>query len=233
MDSERTMLWDSLKGIAIISIFLVHNYVLGNIVFNQGWGNMLLSKGRYGVEITFIVNAFFFAKLYDLRVRSKKITSHEYIFRMIWKTIPIYYLALITMLLFEYLHSGTISETPANILFHILGIHALNSEYFNTILPGGGYIGVLYVTWILYLFYCRFVDSKEKSIIGAFLVLLVGYELNRFILMNCINASNYTDIVTMSSYYFRALCAFSAGNVIYHLTRNKEQGTRNKEQGTG
>lgn len=51
MDSERTMLWDSLKGIAIISIFLVHNYVLGNIVFNQGWGNMLLSKGRYGVSL--------------------------------------------------------------------------------------------------------------------------------------------------------------------------------------
>ena len=64
MDSERTMLWDSLKGIAIISIFLVHNYVLGNIVFNQGWGNMLLSKGRYGK----VVWIYIFLLLFSIAV---------------------------------------------------------------------------------------------------------------------------------------------------------------------
>lgn len=223
MDSERSTLWDSSKGIAIIIIFLVHNYVLGNIVSNYDWVNMLLSKGRYGVEITFIANAFFFAKLYDLRVRSKKISSWEYIFKMICKTIPIYYLALFSIILFDYIYSGSNAGSLANIIFHFLGLHALNYEYFNTVLPGSGYIGILYITWILYLFYCKFVDSKEKSIIGAFVILFISYELKNLILLNSINSANYSDIATIISYYFRAFCAFSAGNAVYHLTKNRKQ----------
>lgn len=223
MASERSILWDSLKGIAIIGIFLVHNYVLGNIVTNHNWISLLLQKGRYGVEITFIANAFFFAKLYDSRVRTKKVSNWEYIFKMICKTIPIYYLAMLSVLLFDYIHTGTIVETPSNIIFHLLGIHALTFKYYNSLLPGSIYIGVLYVTWVLYLFYCKFVDSKEKSIIGALAILFIGYELKNLILLNSVNSANYSDIATVISYYFRAFCAFSAGNVIYHLTKNKSQ----------
>lgn len=80
---------DSVKGIAIIGIFLVHNYVLGNINLPFSWMNSLISKGLYGVEITFIVNAYFYAKNFEKRVRNNSITPMQYIVKMILKTLPL------------------------------------------------------------------------------------------------------------------------------------------------
>ena len=138
IEQNRITIWDSMKGIAIIGIFLVHNYVLGNLNFNNKYVDLLLQAGRYGVEITFIVNAYFYALNYEKRVRNSEISSQKYVMRMIIKTIPVYYLALFTMVVFDLYNNGNLTESFAKLFFHIAGIHALNSHYFNTILPGGG-----------------------------------------------------------------------------------------------
>lgn len=218
IEQNRITIWDSMKGIAIIGIFLVHNYVLGNLNFNSNYVDVLLQAGRYGVEITFIVNAYFYALNYEKRVRNSEISSQKYVMRMIIKTIPVYYLALFTMVVFDLCKNGKLTESFANLFFHIAGIHALNSHYFNTILPGGGYIGVLYVCWIVYALYCKFVDAEEKSIVGLVVTYLLGY-----IFMGvCVKCGASSECITMIQYYVRAAYSFAAGNFIYHCLQNKK-----------
>lgn len=133
----RETIWDSTKGIAIISIFLVHNYILGNIRLPYDWMNQILSKGMYGVEITYIVNAYFFARNYDKRVRNGDVSRLSYLLKMILKIVPLYYCGLISVLVFEKMHYGKILESKINVLYHFLLIHSLDCDYFNTFFLGG------------------------------------------------------------------------------------------------
>lgn len=221
MASGRETIFDSIKGIAIIGIFLVHNYVLGNIVSSHNMINILIQKGRYGVELTFMVNAFFFAWKYESRVRTKTVSGLQYVYGMVCKTIPLYWGSLCAVLLFEYCIRGKLIESPANILSHFLGVHAISYEYFNSLLPGSGYIGVLYLTWFFYLIYCKYIDSKEKSMVGLLAVFFVGYVLRIMFVWRCESNENFTAIYTMVDYYIRAFYSFAAGNMLYYASLEK------------
>ena len=61
----RNILFDSVKGIAILWIMLVHFAIKTNVVTsNMGYIFTFVSKGSLGVELTFIVNAFFSARYF-------------------------------------------------------------------------------------------------------------------------------------------------------------------------
>ena len=61
----RSTLFDSIKGIAILGIMFIH---LGqwNLDLDEGSRlSIIRSAGLLGVELTFLVNAYFLAKHYD------------------------------------------------------------------------------------------------------------------------------------------------------------------------
>lgn len=104
-----------------------------------------------------------------------------------------------------------------DVIFHLIGLHGLNYHYFNSILPGGGYIGVLYVIWVFDLLYCRHMIDINKSMIGAAVVFLAGYLFVRLIALRFAYSPDYSDIISVVLYYCRALYSVVAGNLIYHI----------------
>lgn len=63
--NQRSTLFDSVKGIAIFGIMFIH---LGSWLLKPEEGSTfatLTTAGLLGVELTFIVNAYFLAKHFD------------------------------------------------------------------------------------------------------------------------------------------------------------------------
>lgn len=107
MKEIESNIWDTLKGVGVLLIFLVHNYNLGNFSFiTTEWIKSLLAHGMLGVEITFICNSYFFAHKFDTRVRGGSMTGIHYVLRMIIRTLPLYYVAFGICLYIHISHVG-------------------------------------------------------------------------------------------------------------------------------
>lgn len=62
--NKRISLFDSVKGIAIVGIMFIHLGQWCVSVPNNSRIAIIRSAGLFGVELTYLVNAFFYAKNY-------------------------------------------------------------------------------------------------------------------------------------------------------------------------
>lgn len=217
---ERSSIFDSVKGIAMIAIFMVHMGSWNSIVSFDSYWMRIISRGSLGVELTYIVNAFFYTKSYNSRIRSGKTSVFSFLAKMILRLMPVYYLAMIVNAISLYLANGSISESPANIISHFLFLNVLNPYWWNSFMGGSGYITVLVFMWLIYPFYLKIVDSLKKSVMGAFAVCTVSYAIYMLLLLI---VDKYVAINDVGFFYEwlwyinRGFYTFSLGTVLYYI----------------
>lgn len=170
MNKERITLFDSMKGIAILAIMFIH---LGqwNLKFADGSRAAIIrSAGLLGVEITYIINAYFYTKRY-----MEQKFSYRIVVKMFANLIPVYYFGLIVYGISTYYAFGAIDETGINILSHFLFLNGLNPEWWAGYMGGTGYFGILAICWMLFPIYLRSITDLRTSITNGSILIAICY----------------------------------------------------------
>lgn len=222
--NERNGMFDSIKGIAMIGIMLVH---LG------GWNSLFISSnilsnisvaGALGVELTLFINGFFYTKSYNNRVKSGNMTNIKFLLKLVLRIMPVYYLALIGYGITTYLSTGTLGVTKVNLLSHFLFLNALQPSWWNGYMGGSGYIGVLVLIWFIYVIVIRKIDRFEDSLMFCIILCIVFYAIMIYatLLNNKFCFNDPQGFVSWLSYIWRGVVGFSIGNLFYYIYNNKD-----------
>lgn len=212
MDVKRNTFLDSLKGIAIIGIMLIH--IFQN---TETYDNMplllqaIIRNGDLGVEITFIVTAFLYVgKCENIRLCKKsdiaKSISHKLI-----RVIPLYYISLALSTIYNIMQYGHTSIAAL-----LVSAGGMNYGFFygkaEAAYLGARYISFLFLLWIIFPFYIKYVSSVKGQIICGVIIVTLK-EINYM----------YYDpslwIIDNIDYFFRGCISFIAARLIYEIIK--------------
>ncbi len=175
MEPKRYEYIDSLRGIAILMVVLVHvGIVLDNMLdyFPQGLLIDIIGNGAYGVQLFFIVSAYTLTMSHYNRLDEPH-RNRSFFIRRFFRIAPMYYIAIIYFTLDKYLQFNFVnpdfSAIPLrSMLSNIFFTHSLIPEYTNNYVPGGWSISVEFLFYFLLPFIC----SKVKTVNSALLLFL-------------------------------------------------------------
>lgn len=172
---------DSLKGIGILGVVLVHysikasNDLISGIVFN----------GARGVQLLFIINDYLiFTSLSKIQLNKTSILKW-------WKAkfirlIPLYWFyTIIHLMVFglgERYYLGTLPKVSIlNILCNLSFLHGFHPYYINSI-NANWFMADLAIFYLFAPFLYKIINSLEKSILALLIVTPIGYILMHFAL---------------------------------------------------
>ena len=192
LDSDRLKFIDSIRGIAILMVILVHTG--HSLNYSRMGGDGIIAYGQMGVQLFFVVSAFTLCLTYDKRKKEEH-SLLVYIVKRFFRIAPPYYLGIIgyfvvdTIVSFE--TTGTFSHalvqryTSTNILANFFLVHGFVPSAYNNIVPGGWSIGTevaFYVIFpVLFIIIDKFIKSRIcKAVLCLAIFLLIS------ILTDCI-----------------------------------------------
>lgn len=179
-DKERNVI-DSLKGIGILGIILVHygltssNELISGIVFN----------GARGVQLMYVINGFLiFHSLSKINGDRKSI--RDWYIGKFARLIPLYYFfTLLHLIVFgtgERYWIGTFTEVSwINILSNFLFLHGFHPYFINAI-NENWFMANIAIFYIIAPFLAKKVNSLEKSIIVLLLLVPAGFVLKSVVI---------------------------------------------------
>lgn len=216
--SKRITLYDSLKGIAIIAIMFIH---LGQWNLNLQEGSRLAvfrSSGLLGVEITYLINAFFLTKHY-----SNHDFKLSYLLKSFIRIIPVYWFGLTVYWISCSATAEGCNTGLLNILSHYFFLNGLLPSWWSGFMGGTGYFGILAIMWSVFPAYVKRIDNIKKAIFGAIIVISVSY-----IMMQLIKVANgLIGFETSGSlndwlwYISRGIYCYALGCILYHFIELK------------
>lgn len=149
---------DSLRGIAILMVILVHT--AQSVPDLPKWFFKITKAGQLGVQLFFVVSAITLCISMEQRWNEKHRTI-KYLLRRFFRIAPLYY----TGILFYFLFSALVNSSPVNmnrdsfinILANFVFLHGFYPPANNSVVPGGWSIGtemafylcfpILFATW--------------------------------------------------------------------------------------
>lgn len=163
---KRIDVFDSLRGIAMIGVILIHSG--NNVPRNFGiLTEAIISNGNKGVQIFFIISAILLYRSY-VEYRNKY-TDMRVGIVMVWygkrflRLIPLFWLTNTAVLLYSGIKNMGISATDAkNYICNCLFLHGFFPKYINAI-GNNWYIGTLAIFILLIPFIYRLINSIWKA----------------------------------------------------------------------
>ena len=180
IDKKRNCI-DSLKGIGILGIVLVHygftssNELLSGIVFN----------GARGVQFMYVINGFLIFHSLSKIDGDRKSIREWYIGKFL-RLIPLYYFFTILHLVIfgtgERYWIGTLSEVSwINILSNFLFLHGFHPYFINAI-NANWFMANLAIFYIIAPFLAKKINSLEKSFLILMLLVPAGFALKSIVI---------------------------------------------------
>lgn len=213
----RIALIDSLKGIAIIGIIIVHS----KAVDFPGILGKIAQFGAHGVQIFFIISALLtFKSLSNYEISSKK-DYIKYCFNKFLRLIPLYYISLAIRFSINGFSNtywaGTKGVTIFTYISNALFLHGLNPYYINAI-DTNWYIGTLAIFIVIAPLLYKIINSTSKSIIFFFISFLIAI-FTTFVIRNIYFAQDaYIWISYWSDFSILSeLPILSIGIILYFL----------------
>lgn len=176
MEPKKYQYIDSLRGIAILLVVLVHvGIVLDNTIDYFPKDSLLLSiigNGAYGVQLFLIVSAYTLTMSHYNRLDEPN-KNRNFFIRRFFRIAPMYYIAIIYFTLDKYLQFDFVdpdfSAIPIrSLLSNVFFTSALIPEHTNNYVPGGWSVSVEFLFYLILPFIC----SKIKTINSALLLFL-------------------------------------------------------------
>lgn len=206
---------DSMRGIAIVMVLLVHSQMfmrlfhIETLPFNF---EHLLRSGANGVALFFIVSAYTLFRSLDVR---KEKGFKDYFIRRFFRIAPLYYLVLLTFfLLTTFFPYGRVEISLFNLLSHYVFINGFFVNYFNSLL---GVEWTIFVEVWFYIFLPVFYIFKKhliKILVALFLLSILSLGFSMFFI---------TDQAYKLQMYFspiRWFYMFVLGGIIYQYETN-------------
>lgn len=187
---------DSLRGIAIIMVVMVHTAQSFNNL--HPYLNIFAGYGQMGVQLFFIVSSFTLC-LSMFRRRSDDPNLFKFYMRRYFRIAPLYYCGILLYFfqstLYNFIETGVFAPNPkysiVNVLSNVLFLHGFYPPANNIIVPGGWSIGTEMVFYIIFpavfLLYKRF----QKNIFLINLIPILGFAISSLIVYAICYAFNY------------------------------------------
>lgn len=216
--ADRRMTWiDSLKGVAILGVVMIHSggaampSLLGRV------GNI----GKNGVQLFFLLSAYLSFKSYAryiCKVDNTKKSNVIWVANKLIRLLPMYYLALIVYgIYFSFIGENYVSI--GNIFAHVTFIFGFFPRYCNSLIGVEWYLGTLIIFYLLVPFLYKLINSLEKSLMWVILGGIICCAVN---LMSDKLTNIYCNTYDYISYFgtfwiFVQLPVLLLGIMMYHL----------------
>ncbi len=172
--NNRYIWIDSLKGISILGVVLIHSGAMN-------LGGPISVVARYGstfVQAFFVVSVFLVWKSLDGLHSDLTFTKYmRWFYHKVIKLVPAYYAAIV---LYGLITGGNSywagDENPLSIksiVLHLLFLHGLDPKCCNNILGVEWYVGVLVIFYLLAPFVHKVIDNLPKAVIAFILANMV------------------------------------------------------------
>lgn len=225
MEKEKLSWVDSLKGIAICGIIMVHS----GVAYLPGILGSIGSMGRSGVQLFFLVSALLAYVSLDRFFNSRKSEVSMKMIAIWWKKkfirlAPLWYLSIIVCTIYggnRYWLGSEKYITVKNVLAHVLFLHELFPHYISSILGVEWYLGNLAIFFILVPFIYKRIDSLKKSMIlvagSTFFCNILNYYAVSF-LPQTEDAYIYEPYIS-TTWIFAQLPVLMLGIVLYFILK--------------
>lgn len=181
MEPKKYQYIDSLRGIAILLVVLVHVGIVLDHTLDYFPNDSLLlpiiGNGAYGVQLFLIVSAYTLTMSHYNRLDEPN-KNRNFFIRRFFRIAPMYYIAIIYFTLDKYLQFNLadpdFSAIPVrSLVSNVLFTNALIPEHTNNYVPGGWSVSVEFMFYLILPFIC----SKVKTINSALLLFLATLTL--------------------------------------------------------
>ncbi|SDL57127.1 acyltransferase family protein [Siphonobacter aquaeclarae] len=219
MEPKKYAYIDSLRGIAILLVVLVHTGQHGaQLQFIPGRIAEFIQNGKYGVQLFFLVSAYTLM-LSEKSRRGEADHLTKFLVRRIFRVAPMYYLAVLYYTIwrvngfhfssFDW-HRFPTALTLSNLFF----VHGFQPEWINSLVPGGWSIAVEMTFYCLLPLLIPRIKNLDQSIILLLISLLIMSVAKHFA---------PPRFPLFSYYYFpNQFPVFCLGIVAYFVTTTKE-----------
>lgn len=207
---------DSLKGLGILGIVLVHYGlegidILGGVVFN----------GARGVQLLLVINAFLiFNSLNNITWNKESIIA--WYKRKFMRLIPLYcFFTIVYVVVIDTRGGywlGTLHKVSwINVMCNLFFVHGFYPYYTNSI-NANWFMGVLAVFYLLAPFMYKVINSLERAVIAICIISPIGYALRHILLSVKVLAvdgiwQDYVNIISFPS----ELPVILLGVFVYYL----------------
>lgn len=219
---------DSLRGIAILMVILVHSSHAITDLKAIEW--IITSYGQMGVQLFFVASAFTLCLSADKR-EGENNRIKNYAIRRYLRIAPLYYFGLALYLTINLLdnHYNTsrflLTEpfTFANILTNITFTHGFYAPGNNSVVPGGWSIAVEVIFYLLFPFiHSRITKQRQNRTLISFLVFMIITIISQITIFSITQITN-TPLQVNSFLYFNIinqLPVFCLGILYYYYRKD-------------
>lgn len=226
--NEKLDYIDSLRGIAILMVMLVHT--AQSVPELPRWVLTITKYGQLGVQLFFVVSAITLSISAD-RKSGESNGIKKYFIRRFFRIAPLYYFGIIWYFLLRSVETsfkaGTLQTangyTLINMLANFSFVHGFYPPAHNYIVPGGWSIGTEMAFYLCFpLLFLMFKKMNERGVIRSLLIfsLTIGCY---YIFENLYVTWAGTPVEKNNFIYYNLLNqlpVFTLGILAYFLTRN-------------
>ncbi len=216
---------DSLRGIAILAVLLVHCHFYGRNQYPSYFVS-LFNHGDLGVQLFFIISAFTLCLSFDKRLLQEKHPVRNFYLRRLFRVVPLFYLALIYYLFFFTGSDRSVLAIPTAInplviLSTLTFTHGLFPSAINTLVPGGWSLAVEMGFYLIFPFLFRYINSLRRSVLFGFVTALAYQVFYYLVYKHPVFATPL--LWQQFLYYFlpSQLPIFLIGFMLFHLSTTK------------
>ena len=187
-NTKKRITWlDSLKGIAILAIVMIHSGAGSLPTYFGAIGNI----GKFGVQLFFIISVYFSMVSYSNYSKENKCKNFKQIIpwykEKIVKLIPLYYLSLVLSIIIMDNNSYWLGSeghiTILNFLSHIFFVHGFFPHYINSIITVEWFLSILVLIYLITPLIYKYITNLSKSI-TSFVLFTIICELIKSIITN-------------------------------------------------
>lgn len=225
MNSNRLTWIDSLKGIALCGIIMVHSggSALPSVLGKIG------GAGRNGVQLFFILSSLLtfssLEKFYRSKTSLNDMKPIKWIVKKILYLSPLFYSAVILYTIIvggaPYWYGTEGHITLANFLSHIFFLHGFFPHYINSIINVEWYIGNLAIFYFIAPLLYKIIDSLEKSVLFTLICIVLCYYINQFAFSSIPSTEDsyiYSNYIG-TFWFFAQLPALALGINIFYILK--------------
>lgn len=162
---ERDRVLDSLKGISILGVILVHSSI-NTITYYGKWVKVM---GATWTVMFLIITSFLSFRSYERSVVLGETSNVKWMLRKVIRIIPLYYLFILLRVITgkELLGFwGSSQATAGNVIAHLLFINNFYPFYSNSLIGVEWYIGVIVFFWIITPLVWKVFNNGAKALFG-------------------------------------------------------------------
>jgi peptidoglycan/LPS O-acetylase OafA/YrhL len=202
-ESQNRLLWlDSLRGIAVLGVVLVH---CGQLAQSSGILGNVTAAGQYGVQLFFVVSAITISMTYQQHAKkhgTSPISAFAWLIRRVYRIWPLYAIAAFLYSIEGFILNAYLGGTFAqkidwfDIFANLIFIHTWIPSANNSVVPGGWSISVEA------MFYCIFpilmVGRKHPYFRAIFIALAMFF----LAISELVNRQTFGTFAIVNNSYF-------------------------------